>query len=60
MGAMPMGAPGWPLLAFCTISAERMRNVLMVLFWMFIPIVLLMVIRAPFVGGIAFNGVIIP
>ena len=31
MGAMPMGAPGWPELACCTMSAERTRMVLMVL-----------------------------
>ena len=30
-GAMPMGAPGWPDLAFWTVSALRIRMVLMVL-----------------------------
>ena len=29
MGAHPMGAPGWPLLASCTISAHSVRIVLM-------------------------------
>ena len=27
IGAHPMGAPGWPDLAFCTISAESRRMV---------------------------------
>ena len=29
MGAHPMGAPGWPELAFCTMSAPRTRMVSM-------------------------------
>src|SRR5690349_338997 len=29
IGAAPIGSPGWPLLAFCTASIERKRNVLM-------------------------------
>ncbi len=28
-GAMPIGAPGWPLLAFCTMSAASTRRPLM-------------------------------
>src|SRR5258707_10789279 len=29
MAAAPIGMPGWPELAFCTASAERMRSVFM-------------------------------
>src|SRR5437762_14174448 len=29
MGACPIGAPGWPELAFCTASIDRQRIVLM-------------------------------
>ena len=32
MAAAPIGKPGWPLLAFCTASAERKRMVLIHLF----------------------------
>jgi hypothetical protein len=29
MAADPMGSPGWPELAFCTMSTARKRSVLM-------------------------------
>jgi hypothetical protein len=29
LGAAPSGRPGWPLLAFCTMSTDRKRSVSM-------------------------------